>query len=39
MRKYEKPEVEVIEVEIESGFALSSIGYSNDELDLDGDAL
>ncbi len=35
MAIYEKPEIEIIEVEVEAGFNLS-IGYSNDELDSDG---
>ena len=39
MEKYERPEIEVIEVEVEKGFALSSIDYSNDELDYNSDAL
>jgi len=34
MAIYEKPEIEIIEVEVEAGFNLS-LGYSNDELDFD----
>ena len=39
MEKYERPKIVVIEVEVEKWFALSSIDYSNDELDYNSDAL
>lgn len=36
MEKYERPEVEVIEVNVEVGYALS---YSDEEVDTNGQAL
>ena len=36
---YESPNIEVIEVAVEAGFALSTVGYSYQEVDENGEAL
>ena len=39
MEIYEKPEIEIIEVRVEVGFAISSLEYSSEDASLDHDAL
>lgn len=39
MMKYEAPEIEVIEVTVEKGFASSGLSYTNDLANDDFDAL
>ena len=39
MEIYERPKVEVIEVAIEAGFAVSYINYSTEEADYNGETL
>lgn len=39
MENYERPEVEVVEVNVEYGYSASSLGYSTEEVDYDGESL